>query len=183
MSSPAQPSISTKLAITPAKLSLGISSSTITLTATLHYTEPITIFKHGTIFNLALNHSPSNFDCEDITTENAEPINIGIKKGCKRPAFSREYGGRDDRFFVTLYPETPILFEGVFHLAKRSCQHVVFQPRHKYRFATKQGETVDWWRVGEKKNAMTSPGEFAVLGEASGSPISLGMQEVELEVL
>ncbi|KAJ5463956.1 hypothetical protein N7475_007091 [Penicillium sp. IBT 31633x] len=59
----------------------------------------------------------------------------------------------------------------------------VFEPGHKYRFAVQEGATVGWWRVGKKEDVMGSPGEPVGLDEASGGPIVLGMESVDLAVV
>ena len=44
-------------------------------------------------------------------------------------------------------------------------------PGHRYRFGVREGEKVDWWKEGRKKDVMSLPGEASSLGDASGKPI------------
>ncbi|KAJ5205278.1 hypothetical protein N7472_001726 [Penicillium cf. griseofulvum] len=178
------PSISITLAITPPTFSLNTSPQpTITLTAVSHYPEPITLFTQPTIFNLGLSQRRSNFMCHDITTPDSKPLRLDITKGGKRPAFNRESGGSDDRFFVTLHPETPTKFQEVFLLANRSGDQNTLEIGHRYWFRIKEGEVVPWWRVGGKAEVMAPPGERSSLGEASGGPITLKAEGVQFEVI
>lgn len=184
MSNNPPPSISVTLAITPPKFPFDPSPPpTITLTAVSHYHEPITIFTQSTIFNLDLSQRRSNFICHDITTADTKSLRLDVTKGGKRPAFNRESGGSDDRFFVTLDPETPTEFQEAFRLSKRSGDQNSLESGHRYWFGIKEGEVVSWWRVGKKAEVMASPGERASLGEASGGPIALKVEGLEFEVI
>lgn len=179
-----QPSISIILAITPSRFSIAPAPPPeIKITATSHYEKPMTIFTHSTVFNIHLSQWRGDFVCHDITTENVKPVRVALRKQGKRRAFSRESGGRDDRYFVTLNPDSPVEFEAPFYLANYAGDPTVFEPGHKYRFALEEGQTVDWWRVGKKEDVMTPAGDFAGLGEASGSPIPLKTESVHIEVV
>lgn len=178
------PSISITLTITSPKFPLSPSlPPTITLTAVSHYHEPITIFTHSTIFNLGLSQRRSNFICHDITTADIKPLRLNFSKGGKRPAFSRELGGSDDRFFVTLEPETPTEFQGPFRRPNGSRDQSSLEVGHRYWFGVKDGQVVAWWWVGRKAEVMAPPAERASLGEASGEAIAVKVEGVEFEVL
>lgn len=98
MSSP--PPISVQLAINPPQFIPGsLPEPTLSVTATSHATEPITIFTWGTIPNLPLAQRCKNFTCLDLT---ANTLRMETTKGPRRGMVLRVLGSPDDRFFATL---------------------------------------------------------------------------------
>lgn len=182
------PSISVSLAIDPPRFPLHrdqrAESPTIPIRAVSHAPAPITIFTWPTIFNLALAQRRANFECLDLTAD--APLRVDLTKGPKRPGFSRERGGLDDRSFCTLLPETPVVFSDSFRVASRVLGRPEdgssLSPGHRYRYAVREGESVGWWRWGTKDEVMAPPGRPEALGEASGGPIDLSSEVVEFEV-
>ncbi|KAH8431944.1 uncharacterized protein LDX57_009593 [Aspergillus melleus] len=75
------------------------STSIAVLTVSLA-TAPITSSTWPTIFNLALAQRRDDLKCFDITSDASLCVNL--TKGPKRPGFSRERGGHDNRFFLHL---------------------------------------------------------------------------------
>ncbi|KAI9836064.1 MAG: hypothetical protein M1819_001675 [Sarea resinae] len=178
------PSISVDLAIDPPSFIPGGSDPlpSLSITATSHATQPITIFTWPTVFNLDLSQKRANFTCLDLTSD--APLRLELTKGPKRTAFNREKGGSDDVFFQTLEPETPTTFKAPFKLACRTTEgRDAIVPGHRYRFGVREGEQVPWWRYGSKEDVMAPAGEWAGLGDPSGGPLALGdVAPVEFEV-
>ncbi|KAJ5587091.1 uncharacterized protein N7459_002856 [Penicillium hispanicum] len=180
----APPSISMTATITPAKFSADSQPPpTITLTVISHYPEPITIFTLTTIFNLRLGLFRSDFTCHDITIQDVEstPLVINYTKGPKRSGVSRELGGRDDQYFVTLDPMIPVEFKRKFSLRNGAEDSPLFQSGHRYRLGIKRDRQIGWWWFGKKEDVMAPPGTAAPLEPASGGPITLEMEGVEFE--
>ncbi|KAJ5894195.1 hypothetical protein N7495_005886 [Penicillium taxi] len=178
------PIISVTLGLSPTDFSIGPGSPpTFTITATLLYDKPITILTYATIFNLDLSLQRSNFTCHDITTGDIKPVELDYTKGGRRPSFNRESGGRDDRYFCTLVPTIPVVFQEEFCLANQSEDLDLFVAGHKYRLTIKKGEKVAWWMTGSKEEVMTPPGKRSGLGHASGGPILLEADELEFNVV
>ncbi|KAF1347177.1 hypothetical protein BDV97DRAFT_358728 [Delphinella strobiligena] len=178
------PSISLDLVIDPPRFAPGIRNSTPTmsLTAILHASQPITIFTWPTVFNLHLGQKRTNFSCHDLTSD--LPLQLELAKGPQYPGFSRSKDGPDDTFFQTLEPEVPVTFSAPFKLAHRTTEgrHSI-ATGHRYRFAIRHGEIVRWWRYSRKEDVMVPPGEPDGLNEPSGEPIVLtGVLPVNFEV-
>ncbi|KAJ5587786.1 uncharacterized protein N7459_003551 [Penicillium hispanicum] len=178
------PSISVALAITPSHFSSDNPhpNPTITLTAISDYPKPITIFTYNTIFHLDLSLYRSDFTCQDTTgTDTPRSMNIDVSKGPRRPAFSRESGGPDDEYFVTLEPNTPFEFQHAFWLVDGEEAPSTFLPGHRYLLGAKEGAQVRWWQTGRKDDVMAPPGTKSLLGSAAGEPIPLNIGRVEFE--
>lgn len=177
--------ISVALAITPAQFSSIPSQPkpTITLTVTSNHSEAITIFTYNTILNLDLSLYRSNFTCHDITGEDSEPIpmNIDVSHGPRRPAFSRESGGPDDAYFITLEPHTPVQLSHTFWLVDGEDKPNAFKSGDRYLLGAKEGASVRWWQVGRKEDVMAPPGREAPLGRPAGEPILLDIGNVIFE--
>jgi hypothetical protein len=172
------PSISVQVAIDRPVFRLGGSQArpSIFIVAVSHASQLITIFTWPTVFNLSLSQKRYNFTCLDLTT--GTPLHLETTKGPKRPGFSRTRDGLDDKYFCTLEPEIPVLFEAPFLLATRiSTGENAIMEGHSYRFSVREGETVQWWWYGKKEDILAPPGQYATLEPASGEPIKLGKVE------
>lgn len=169
MSNP--PSISVQLAIDPPQFIRGSPPMpTLSVTATSHATEPITIFTPGTIFNLNQAQKRRNFTCLDLTANT--PIQMEITKGGKRVAYRRAFGHHDERFFWTLDPEVSVTFTDSFMPRVHQPPPNTF-PAHQYRLGVSDEEVVSWWRHGRKEEVLAPAGTTASLDEPSGPPIQL----------
>jgi len=105
-------------------------------------------------------------------------VHLEITKGPKRKGFSRTKDGSDDKYFCTLEPEIPVLFEAPFLLAGRgSSGDSAIVEGHSYRFSVREGESVKWWWYGKRDDILAPPGGYATLEPASGEPITLGQVE------
>ncbi|KAI9930812.1 hypothetical protein ASPWEDRAFT_182773 [Aspergillus wentii DTO 134E9] len=175
------PSISVQLSIHPPRFTPGSQPPpSLSITATSHATQPITIFTWPEIFNLALAQRRKNFTCLNLTTNTA--IRLETTKGPKRTAFSQASGGRDDKAFVTLEPEIPVTFTDSFKLGIAQGERCRVEPGHRYRFGVNEGEEIWWWQYGRKEDVMKSP-DSAGMDEPSGLPIALdNVAPVEFEV-
>ncbi|KAJ5592054.1 uncharacterized protein N7459_002423 [Penicillium hispanicum] len=183
---PPRPSITVTLGLTPAKFSVGAQPlPEFTVTALSHFPGPITIFTYTTIFHLKLSLRRSDFSCIDITTDDATPVpEMDDSRGGRHSAFTRESGGRDDRYFLTLEPGIPVKFQEAFYRAiRRPDEPDLFESGHKYRMAIKDGETIRWWRWGRKEEVMAPPGKRVSLGPAKEEPIPLQADPLEFEVI
>jgi hypothetical protein len=188
MTTPAQPSISIKLAIEPSSFLPG-DAVEISITALSHAPTPITIFTWPNVFNLKLAQKRADFKCVDLDT--GEPLFMELTKGPKRAGFSHERGSPDDKFHLTLEPGQPLKISESFGLAVRPIDgRYSVTPGHRYAFEVRQGEQVDWWREWRREDVLVPPGqsgqidESGPLGGASGGPIVLSTAgPVEFEVL
>ncbi|KAG5756146.1 hypothetical protein H9Q72_001081 [Fusarium xylarioides] len=181
------PTISVSLSIDPPTFTRGSvspPSATITITATLHASEPITIFTWHTIFNLELAQRRKNFICTDLTT--GLPLQLETTKGPKRPQFSYELGGHDDQYFITLEPEKPTIITHRFLRSAGLEGDRVFKPGHRYQLKVRDNEEAEWWRYGKKEDVMSPPGQSSPkegCEDPSGLPIRLSpIDPVEFEV-
>lgn len=164
--------ISVQLAIDPPQFIPGsLPEPTLSVTATSHATEPITIFTWGTLFNLPLAQRRNNFTCLDLTANT--PIRMETTKGPRRGQVLRVLGGPDDHFFWTLEPEIPITFTGAFKLGFHQADPSSAHPAHQYRLRVSDEEVIDWWRYGKKEEVLAPAGTIEGLDEPSGPPIQL----------
>ncbi|KAJ9625115.1 hypothetical protein H2203_005070 [Taxawa tesnikishii (nom. ined.)] len=151
-SASAPPSISVKLAIDPPRFAPGSSEEppSVSLTATSHASQPITIFTWPTIFNLALSQKRNNFTCLDLTSNT--PLRLELTKGPQRSGFSRAKDGPDDVFFQTLDPETPVTFRAAFKLAHRTTEgRDAIVEGHRYRFGVREGRQYSGGGMGGRR--------------------------------
>ncbi|KAF5563769.1 NCP1-NADPH-cytochrome P450 reductase [Fusarium phyllophilum] len=184
---PSPPAISVSLSIDPSTFTRGSvspPSATISITATSHASEHITIFTWHTIFNLKLAQRRKNFICTDLTT--GLPLQLESTKGPKRPQFSYEFGGHDDQYFITLEPEKPTTITHRFLRTAGLEGDRVFKPGHRYQLKVRDNEEAEWWRYGRKEDVMSPPGQSSPKDgceDPSGPPISLSpIDPVEFEV-
>ena len=180
---PSPPEIAISMAIDPPNFVPGCSEApTISITATSHATQPITIFTWPTIFNLQLAQRRKNFTCVDLTSNT--PVFLELTKGPRRPGFSRTKGTGDDKYFFTLEPETPFTFKDSFQLAFRPTEgDLALAQGHRYRYSVSDGEALHHWWYGRRDDIMAPKGQPRLLSEASGEPITLGSAaSVEFEV-
>ena len=156
---------------------------TLTLTAISRATQPITIFTWPTIFNLGLSQERTNFTVHDLTSDTA--ISTETTKGPRRMEFSRNTGSGDDEFFVTLQPEVPRVFSHSFALAMHEADcRPSLQEGHRFRFAVSEGEVVQHWWYGIRKDVMASSWRPRVgLLAPSGEPIQLiSVEPLEFDI-
>ncbi|KAF4445780.1 hypothetical protein F53441_10529 [Fusarium austroafricanum] len=167
------PVLSISMSIDPPQFTRGSETPpTISITATSHASEPITIFTWHTIFNLKLAQQRKNLICIDLTT--GRRIQLETTKGPQRLQFSFALDGRDDQFFVALEPETPMTITHRFLRSAAVESDKGFTPGHKYRLEIRENEEAEWWRYGKKEE---------VIDHASGPSIRLGpIEPVEFEV-
>ncbi|KAI1009835.1 hypothetical protein LB504_003016 [Fusarium proliferatum] len=147
--------------------------------ATLHASEPITIFTWHTIFNLRLAQRCKSFICADLTT--GLPLQLESTKGPKRPQFTYELGDRDDDYSITLEPE--ILLSsliGSFDLLALKATEFLSPA------IVRDNEEVEWWRYGRKEDVMSPSGQSSSkkgCEDPSGPPIRLShIDPVEFQV-
>lgn len=165
----AQHFIRATISVEPSNLVLGEAAS-LTVTATLHHSSPVTIFIWGTIFDTNLAYT-QGFRCTDLTSN----ATIGVCRAKKKRApFSSELEGSDDVYFQTLEPGETTVFTGSFDLAEREHhgEHVLMLG-HRYRLEPKVGHVVTLWWHGRKEDVMSPAGQRAPLKEPDGPPIML----------
>jgi hypothetical protein len=173
------PAISVDIAITPASVTLGAPCS-ITLSATLSYPSPITIYTWPTVFNLDLSQIRKNFWCIDVSN-NDEPIRLELTKGGKRSGWiSRVLGGVHDRFFVTLEPGKTVDITAPFVLTTRLDKPLVVG--HCYRFGFSEGECVGNWMHGTREEVMLPPGDDAPMDRGGPKIVLDTGPPIEFEV-
>jgi hypothetical protein len=131
----------------------------LTLSATLSYSSPITIYTWPSVFNLNLAQRRKNFFCIDLSNDNA-PVKLETTKGGKRSGhISLELGGIDDEYFRTLVPEKPVDFTAPLIVATRPNKPLV--AGHRYRFGMNEGESILYWYEGTREQTMSPPGQDA----------------------
>ena len=166
MSTP--PSIHASIAISPANLRLG-EAATLTVTATLTHTAPVTIFTWGTIFDTDLSLS-QGYKCTDLTTNASVAVETRKKK---RHAFRHDLGSPDEVYHRTLEPGKTTVFTGSFLLAQQ-CYNDSYKltAGHRYRFEPRGQNVVSRWWNGRKEEVMSPPGQRAALQDDTGPPRS-----------
>lgn len=101
---------------------------------------------------------PSNaatFFAEDITSEPPQSIKIEITKGPQRVGYQHRRGGFDEKYHLTLLPNSPVTVSCPFNLVRRTQRHAgeseseprpLFQPKHRYRLGISDSGAVGlWW--------------------------------------
>lgn len=174
-----QPTMRVTMDVQPPLISMG-EDCTLTITATLDYPTPITLYTRPTIFNLSLAQRLRSFFCIDLS-DNNKCIPVDVDTDCRRGGISRQLGGRDDQYFFTFYPAVPISFTERFDVAARSYRPLT--PGHRYRFGiNRQHLSVSWlWLHGTREDVMNTEPEF--LGIEGRSEITiLPGDEVEFEM-
>lgn len=177
----AQPTIRVGLAISPAIFTFGDENCTLTITATLDYTHPITVYTWPSMFHLHLAQRRHNFFCVDLS-DNDKALDLETENAGKRtPMFSLHIGCYDDQFLVTFYPGIPVTITGKFDLATRTwCE--TLQPGHRYRFGINpEGPGVGKWLHGTREEVMTKEHKLSRDHETSRIEIE-SCGDVEFEV-
>ncbi|KAH0386015.1 hypothetical protein KCU92_g2964, partial [Aureobasidium melanogenum] len=150
--------MSVTITITPSSVTLS-RPCLLTLSATLSYSSPITIYTWPSVFNLNLAQRRKNFFCIDLSNDNA-PVKLETTKGGKRSGhISLELGGIDDEYFRTLVPEKPVDFTAPLIVATRPNKPLV--AGHRYRFGMNEGESILYWYEGTREQTMSPPGQDA----------------------
>jgi hypothetical protein len=172
----AQPVMHVAMVLSPTTFTLG-DSCTLTITATLKYTGPITIYTWPTIFHLYLAQRRHNFFCVDLSDDDKE-VNLNIQS-VKRSGFvNRQIGNPDDEDLVTFYPDTPITFTDEFVLASRPSRPL--KPGHRYRFGLSDLNPISHWMHGTREDVLTTEKKAF---ERGTSKLILGpVDDVEFEV-
>ncbi len=156
---------------------------TITITAILHASQPITVLSWHNIFYLQLNQERANFVCQDLTSD--QILHTELTKGPRRSGISMKKGSNDGKYYHTLEPETPAVFTAASVLASR-VKHgdPVLVAGHRYRYGLREGEGIKWWWYGTKEEVLEGPGESAGYRQPSGDFIDFGIVEpVEFDVV
>lgn len=175
-----QPIVLVELSLDPITIKPG-SDCSISLTTTLDYPTPITIFTWPTIFNLKLSQMRWHFYCIDLS-DNDKPIQLNVENPGKRGGgISRQRGGPHDRYFVTFQPGDPIIFTEKFDLATRQ-HHERPKPGHQYRFGINRSRLpLSWvWVHGTREDVLTEQQEL--LRDHEQSQIVIRADDVEFEV-
>ncbi|THZ16933.1 hypothetical protein D6C90_09939 [Aureobasidium pullulans] len=171
--------ISVNIAITPASVVLGAPCS-VTLSATLSYSSPITIYTWPTVINLDLAQVRKNFWCIDLSN-NDEPVRLEFEKGGKRSGWiSRVLGGKHDQFFVTLEPGKAVHITAPFILTTRLNKLLV--AGHRYRFGFREGECVGNWMHGTRPEVMLPTGDKTPMGRGGPKIVLDTGPPIEFEV-
>ncbi|KJX96954.1 hypothetical protein TI39_contig594g00016 [Zymoseptoria brevis] len=123
------PAMRITLAVSPPIFALG-DSCTLTITANLDFTGPITIHTWPT-------------------------VNLCIKDAGKRSGFvNRQIGGDDDQYLVTFYPNTPLTFTDEFAPASRPDRPL--KPGHRYRFGLSETNSFSKWMHGTREEVLST---------------------------
>lgn len=150
-----QPTIQVNLAISPNPITLGDKDCTLTITATLDYLHPITIYTYQSIFALDLAQTRWDFSCIDLS-DNDKPVDMQVENVQRTPCFSLQFGSYDDQFLVTFHPGIPVTITGEFALATRTF-HETLKPGHRYRFGvTPKYGNPRIWLHGTREDVMTT---------------------------
>jgi hypothetical protein len=149
MTTNTHPIISTKLSLSPQDYIQGEESPILTITLNLSGPAPITIFTYFGPFNADLALRRRNFTLQDILTDPPTPFNLELTKGGRRPGFSRRKGGRDAKYYITLYPGVDHKIQCPFFVVRRT-ERVTSLPMlhtgHRYRLDVSEGERIrEWW--------------------------------------
>lgn len=167
-----EPTLEIHLLISPPIFSLSqiankeVLPPTLTTTATLHHDKPVTLYTWPSIFNLKLAQVRHNFFCYDISSSNyqdAKPIDLAVYNAGKQAGtISRRIGSKDDKFWVTLYPNQQVTFAEKFALATRDGSlirwDVVLKAGHRYRYGIKRmflKDSVKWLDGVTREDVMT----------------------------
>ncbi|KAF2141576.1 uncharacterized protein K452DRAFT_298283 [Aplosporella prunicola CBS 121167] len=133
------PSIAVTLCLTPSSFPKDIEPlPELSISATLHATQPITIFTWPSIFNPSVALVRHNFFAEDLTT--GEPVRMDTSK-IKRRAYMHQRGDFDEKYHFTLHPGSTTVVSHHFHPMR-------FKPGHQYRLGVTEGEALPdwlWW--------------------------------------
>jgi hypothetical protein len=187
------PSIAVTLAINPPSFKLGTQANVeLSVTAVSNASYPITIRTWRNILDPGVSQIQGSLVGVDQDTHEELILHmIDINYG----DFKFEYtlGGWDDKYYVTLEPGQPRVFNAPFHPAhaderSRACRPLPCRaqalPGHRYLVDLQEGEDVDWWKKGRKEDVLGLPGQVRGGHEADGKPIVLSLDEpVEFKVL
>jgi hypothetical protein len=176
ISDPAPPSVSLSISIDPSTCSVNSENlPTLSLTVTLHASRPIMLCTYGTILNPKLALRQRNFSVFDLTANQRVWTEIGQIHRC---ALRRRLGDSDEKYYLTLLPETPVTITHPFSLVSRwrnrdpdkaltrsprasDYKGEVFrnylEPGHKYRIGV-EGQGLGWWRYGTKEEVLAPAG-------------------------
>ncbi|USW56657.1 hypothetical protein Slin15195_G099760 [Septoria linicola] len=175
-----QATIHVERALSSTKFAPGNDCS-ISLTATLDYPTPITIFTWPTIFNLKLSQKRWHFYCIDVC-DNDKPIQLNVENPGKRGGgISRQRNGPHDRYFVTFRPSEPVTITEAFELAIRQHSEQL-KPGHRYRFGINRSKlSLPWvWTHGTREEILTA--EQELLRDHEQSQIVIHANDVDFEV-
>lgn len=182
----AQPTLQVNMAISPSFFAQGDETCTLTITATLEYDHPITIYTWFSMFNLyRAQRRLSNFTCIDLS-DNDRRIDMAIDMIQRTPCVSLEIGGQDDEFLVTFYPGVPVTFTNKLDLATRYfCD--TLEPGHRYRFSINPGRNTNGarffqWGHGTREDIMTKEFKWAREELQRSEILIKGGEDVEFEV-
>lgn len=177
------PKIRVSLAISPTPITLGDENCTLTITATLDFPQPITIYTWPSIFALDLAQRRGNFTCIDLS-DNFVEIDMCIEHVKRAATFSLQQGRYDDQFLVTFYPGIEVMFKEKFGLATRvaPAPFDTLTKGHRYRF----GVSGEWggpraWFWGTREEIMTVERKNARGYE--DSDVGIECEDVEFEVV
>lgn len=179
----AQPTLQVSMAISPASFSLGDEHCTLSITATLSYPHPITIYTWPTIFNLYLAQRRHNFFCIDLSDNNKD-IRMSVENVQRTPAFSLQIGDEDDEHLGTFHPGVPVTITGNFDMATRNFREKL-QPGHRYRFGIRPDSLSSclWnWLHGTREDVMSTEHKTGRESERSQVIIE-GYNDVDIEVV
>ena len=173
---PTPPSASLTISVDPSTCSVSSENlPTLSLTVTLHASRPITFCSYGTVLNPGLALRQKNFSVFDLTANQRVWTEIG--KLQRRP-LRRRLGDSDEKYYLTLLPETPVTITHPFSLVGRwrnrdpdkgltrspralDYHGEVFrnylEPGHKYRIGV-EGQGLGWWRYGTKEEVLAPMG-------------------------
>lgn len=174
------------MAISPSRFALGDETCTFSITATLDYMHPITIYTWFSLFNLyRAQRRHSNYTCIDLS-DNDKPVDLSVDMIQRTPCISLQIGGQDDEYLVTFYPGIPVTFERQFDLATWNfCEPL--KPGHRYRWSIRRGKDPNrmlgfQWGYGTREEIMTKEFRWAREKLQWSGLLIEGGEDVEFEV-
>ena len=144
----------------------------LTMTATSHAEQPITVFIWETILG-SFSQSRGRFTCVDMDTQ--ERIKFPTMSAGRRGPFDRRKRGKDYRNFITFEPGKPLTFTANFlpaAMLNTTGGPEKILPGQRYRYSVTEGETLPYWWYGPKEDVLTD--RFVRFEDGvGGGPISL----------
>ena len=166
------PSLSISLSLSPPSYNtLDPNFPTLSVQATLHSSQPITVCSWHTILHPAQALQQKRFELIDKSAKSAVPQ---VDKKNKRPAIQRRLGTLDEKLFITLMPEVPYTVQTPFgrplNMQTQELQDALTADKPGYGMrGLKKGEYtlrvsgaespsgeakhhIKWWRYGTKED-------------------------------
>lgn len=201
ISGPAPPSVSLYISIDRSTCNvMSEDLPTLTISVTSHASHPITACTYATVLNPQLALKRKNFSVFNLTTNQRVWTQLGE---LHRTPLRRQLGHSDEKYFLTLLPETPITITHPFSLVGRwkrrdpdkgltkipraiNYKGEVFrsylEPGHKYRFGVAEGQGIGWWRYGTKEEVLAPPGAPSGKGWSEPAIKFVDVPDIEIQI-